>query len=98
MYVEYMILVYCHEQEAVNGRVSGRQGLGFRFDLPQVWLVRGEGGRFSISRYFCDASTYFNILCVEYTILVYCHEQEAVRGRVSARQVLGSLSGRPQVL
>ena len=51
----------------------------------------------TLSRYFCVASTYFNVLCVEYTILVYCHEQEAVRGRVSGSQALGSLFYRPQV-
>ena len=36
LYVEYMILIYCHEQEAVRGRVSGRQDLGSLSDPPQV--------------------------------------------------------------
>ena len=36
MYVNYMIILYCHEQEKIRGRVSGRQVLGSLSDEPQV--------------------------------------------------------------
>ena len=53
--------------------------------------------RLSVTRDFCVASTHFKVLYVDYMLLVYCHEQEAVRGRMSGSQALGSLFYRPQV-
>ena len=57
-----------------------------------------EGGRFSISRDVCVASTHFKVMYVDNMLRIYCHEQEEVRGRVSGSQILGSLSDRPQSL
>ena len=34
-----MMIIYWHEQEAVRGRVSRRQDLGVRFDVPLAWYV-----------------------------------------------------------
>jgi len=51
----------------------------------------------SISQLFCVSSTHFKVMYVKYMTILYCHEQEAVRGSVYGRQVLGSLSDQPQV-
>ena len=50
-----------------------------------------------ISRGCCVAFTDCKVLCVDHMNLVRCHAQEAVRGRVFLRKVLGRLSDRPQV-